>query len=200
MFHSEKIFREIQQLQEDLIRAQPIDANHKRLTQDVIRDFVPLIDARNKTVLDIGCGQGVAKLAWESAGYEWTGVTASNQDCRVLAEKGWRYYKIDMHEISDCSFGVVYARHVLEHSPYPTMALQAWRKIAPWMIVVVPEERVEAYIHIGHISLFPMATWKRYFQFLGLDIIRSQQVPYNNPPQFPQGGSEYRFLLKTDMP
>jgi len=189
------ILEEIKKRQHRLVRTQPIDENHKRLSRDVIAEFEPMIDG--KTVLDIGCGQGVAKVLWESLGYEWAGVTMSKEDCRVLSANGWRYYKADMHDVRLCSYDILYARHVLEHSPYPVIALKAWMQVAPVMIVVVPAPTEQAYKHIGHLSLFPKEAWERYFQFLEIEVVVSRYQPYNNPPQFPQGGGEFRFLLKN---
>jgi hypothetical protein len=195
----EDIAHELIEEQHKLIRAQKPDPNHTRLTREVIRDWHELVPTG--TVLDIGCGQAIARPFWEKCGFEWIGIIWG-QDFDAVVESN-PVIHTDMHLLGPSSgpildwihgVDVIYARHILEHSPFPAVALRRWMEIADDMIVVVPAPEPIAYIP-GHISLFPMATWYRIFSFVGLTVRVSKVVRYNNPPPYPQEGAEFRFLL-----
>jgi hypothetical protein len=150
----------------------------------VIYKWGPVVDG--KTVLDIGCGQAIAKRAWEALGYMWFGTSMGDHP---------EAQRIDMHLVSG-GYDLIYARHVLEHSPLPMLALLAWKRLASWTIVVVPAPSAIAHTHVGHLSLFPEKTWRAYFRFVGLVVVDFEHAQYNNPHPWPQVGSEYRFLLR----
>jgi len=176
---------------------QPSDPNHLRLTEDVISRWAPLIDAQSwpvgehpAIVLDVGAGNAIAKEFWENQGFEWVGISLGlerNEEVQVSDMHLLDYYR-------DAS--VIYARHVLEHSPFPLLALWRWRILAGWCILVVPSMHNRAFNNVQHISIFPQLTWERYIRFAGWDIVEFEHVEYNNPPPWPQDGSEWRWLLK----
>jgi len=173
-------------------KPQPQDPNHTRLARDVIEKWCPDLDCR--TVLDVGCGSGFCKPIFEVLGYEWTG-TAIGKDFENASAAGLNVVCMDMHEAFG-DFGLVFARHVLEHSPFPVVALDAWRKMARYCIVVVPRLEKGAYSESTHLSILPRQTWVRYFLFCDLKIVKYEDVDYNNPPPWPQHGGEWRFLLE----
>ena len=149
--------------QHSLISAQPPDANHDRLTREVIAKWADTIAGRS--VLDVGCGQGLACKIWEAHGYKWTGV-ALGGDCYALSGKEYEHLCTDMHMLSGAKADVVYARHALEHSPFPAIALESWTRVASWLIVVVPVPGRLSNMHSGHLSVLPLGVWRKMFRFL----------------------------------
>ena len=174
------------------IQAQPPDPNHTRLTIEIVNKWAPRIGVGGD-VLDVGCGQAVAKEVWEANGFTWYGATIG-PDAQVLKGRGLEVKEVDMHALSG-TYDVVYARHILEHSPAPAVALRVWRELAPWLIVVVPAFP-SALAHAGHLSIMPYPSWARLFWFVGLEIEEYDWAKYNNPPPWGEVGSEYRFLLE----
>jgi SAM-dependent methyltransferase len=89
-------------------------------------------------VLDVGCGQGFMCFPFESMGFAWSGITLGED-----VEAARRYiemYSFDrskvkgmdmtfMSELKDRSFDLVFARHVLEHSPFPILTLMEWNRV-----------------------------------------------------------------------
>jgi SAM-dependent methyltransferase len=129
----------IRQLTQD-VYAQPIDPGHQDLSDAAIARMVGIANGA-KTVLDVGCGQGVAEPTFRELGLEWTGVTLG-EDYRVCKAKGLNVYQEDMSFLSfeAGSFDLVYARHVLEHSPFPILTLMEWARVASggWLILIAP--------------------------------------------------------------
>lgn len=172
--------------QNEQIISQPADINHQSLASDVVDKWAPFIGG--ETVLDVGCGRAIAKHAWEMHGYEWTGATIG-PDYLWLRERGHRVISADMHFVSGI-YDVVFARHILEHSPVPAVALYAWASIAEWVIVVVPEFP-RGLFHERHINVMPHVSWERVFEFSGLSEVEFQYRTYDDLPY-----GEYRYLLR----
>lgn len=180
--------------QNAMVRAQKPDPNHIRLSREVIDQWAPHISPG--LVVDVGCGQGIARPLWKEHGFKWIGVTLG-EDYRVLFEKGYLVLCEDMHELPSIKDAkVVYARHVLEHSPLPALAMARWAEIAPYIIVVVPAPGHGAAASHGHISVAPIYVWLNLFKFLGMEVLRQEWVEYDNPMPWSPFGSEYRFLLR----
>ena len=174
------------------VLAQPPDPNHTRLTIEIVNKWAPRIGVGGD-VLDVGCGQAVAKAVWEANGFTWHGATIG-PDAQMLKKRSLEVQEVDMHALSG-TCDVVYARHILEHSPAPAVALRVWRELAPWLIVVVPAFWSGAFKNVGHISVLPAEAWRRLMRFVGLNEVDFEHAHYNNPPPWGQEGGEYRFLL-----
>jgi len=197
-----KVFEKMNYLIEELVRRQNLtvrgqdwDTNHERLTKNVVDQFAPLIPKGK--VVDVGCGKGLARKHWVRHGFDWVGVTIGPD---------WEYMKHkecvrgDMHILSRIvDADVVYARHVLEHSPMPVVALRRWMDISTRIIVVVPKPTPRAIDDTAHLSVLPRVNWIKYFNFLGLRIALQSEVEYSNPAPWPQTGGEFRFLLSHNQ-
>jgi SAM-dependent methyltransferase len=194
---------ELMREQGKLITSQKPDPNHTRLTKDVIYKWAPKIEKVHGRVLDVGCGQAIAKPFWEEQGFEWFGVTLE-EDLDVLKDRelGGCAIGLDMHLFAGfykMEFDVVYARHILEHSPFPALALESWKKKAKYLIVVVPCPSQRSVNNHTHLSVLSVETWMKYFRLVGLDIVDFETVAYNNPPPWPQDGAEFRFFLRRKV-
>lgn len=125
------------------IYPQPADKGHLQWTKEAIAIFIPSMKEDANSVLDVGCGQGVAKIIFEEVyGWEWSGVTLGKEDLDVIrANKFGGVYEEDMSFLpfADESFDCVYARHVLEHSPFPLISLMEWARVSrKYLILVAP--------------------------------------------------------------
>lgn len=191
------IIEELIAKQHSLVEAQPTDPNHERLTRDIIEKWGGVTSG---VVVDVGCGQGIARPFWLAHGYQWIGITIGPDFQSLDARKLTTVHCEDMHFVSRIvsQSDLIYARHVLEHSPFPVLALADWVRVAPLLIVVVPKPDQAALAHRGHISVFEEHTWLRLFRFVGLKIKDRATVEYDNPQPWPQGGAEYRFLLERE--
>lgn len=175
-----------------LIKSQPPDENHTRLAAEVInewKDFIP-----EGRVLDIGCGQGFCKPLFEAIGHEWHGVALGKDYEIIHAKYPGLVSESDMHDLDVpyTSFSLIFARHVLEHSPFPVIALREWGEATDTAIVVVPKQSLFADEIAGHLSVFRSCTWRKYFEFTGWTVEKHKTVFYKH--HRPSG--EFRFLLK----
>lgn len=120
------------------IYPQPPDRGHSVMTKLVIDKWIPKIQCT--TVLDVGCGEAFAQEMFEEHGLHYTGISFGD-DFRNAKAAGRRVYPHDMHFLpyEDGWFDLIFARHVLEHSPMPLLALMEWHRVsANWLALVLP--------------------------------------------------------------
>ena len=121
------------------VYAQPPDDGHVAFAADAVSKVVRIVQGA-KNVLDVGCGQGQCKPFLEALGLEWTGVVIG-EDYEVCRDNNLNVYDADMSFLpfDDGSFDLIFARHVLEHSPFPIMTLMEWRRVCRgWLVVIAP--------------------------------------------------------------
>lgn len=183
--------------QNRLITSNPHDPNHVRLTEEAIVDLDMLNLPMQKIVLDVGCGDGFGEALWKKHGYEWFGCTIGHE-IDVLGSDN--VYYVEMHSPAIEKFanhqGVLFARHVLEHSPFPAIPLYNWRGLADYIYVIVPAPGELSLRDNRHLSVFDHRVWTKLFRFIGYDIVNFKYVEYNNPRPWPQDGGEYRYVLR----
>ena len=127
------------------VRAQPPDMAH---SEWAIQSALWFLDsdeagvsgsASALKILDVGCGQGFMQPVFASRGIEWTGVTIGED--YEIASKTYpgRVRNADMTFLpfEDGEFDLVFARHVLEHSPFPVITLMEWRRVATKALCLV---------------------------------------------------------------
>lgn len=144
------------------VYAQPPDDGHKDWAQTVVKTLCAIPQSINN-VLDVGCGQGFCKPMFDQIGLAWTGVTIG-EDYVVCKDAGLNVEKADMSFLpfEDDSFGLVFARHVLEHSPFPLITLMEWRRVCKgWMCIVVPAPDYWGYGGANHYSMMGVEPLKR---------------------------------------
>lgn len=137
----------------DDVYAQPPDESHAAWAMDGMSGMLPS-DVKN--VLDVGCGQGFCKYIFEKSGVEWTGVTIGD-DFPVCQEKKLNVINNDMtflDSVRDASYDLVFARHSLEHSPFPILTLMEWRRVAKMnLILIAPAPAYWKYRGKNHYSM-----------------------------------------------
>jgi len=99
-------------------------------------DGVP--DDPEPTVLDVGCGQGFMCKPFRENGFSWVGATRGEDVQKARHYLHSMNYSpmwvrdVDMTflwKFTDEVFDLVYARHVLEHSPFPIITLMEWHRV-----------------------------------------------------------------------
>jgi len=125
------------------ISPQPVDEGHTAWATDVIVNFLfegwqNAKDLNINTVLDVGCGEGFCSSIFRSVGIDWTGVTLGANDFRIAKTKGKAYLKdATFLDFDGGSYDLIFARHILEHSPMPLLTLMEWHRISKRYLVLV---------------------------------------------------------------
>jgi SAM-dependent methyltransferase len=144
------------------VYAQTPDREHMINTRNVIYQYVVgLGDCHS--VLDIGCGQGMAAQVFMDIGVEYTGIGMGN-DVQVCQERGLCVTEMDMSFMTfpDDSFDLLFARHVLEHSPMPLLTLMEWHRVSrQHLLLVLPDPKDYGFVGRNHYSVMtrPQARW-----------------------------------------
>ena len=143
-----------------------------------------------KTVLDLGCGSGLACKIFQEGKKECTGVNLSGEK----THEGVKILKQDIHnlDIPDNSYDLIFARHIIEHSPIPMHILFECKRIAKYSYIVVPDCNWLALSATNHYSVLTPEMWEKLFERVGLKIIEKIIGKWHAHPK----GVEYRYLLK----
>lgn len=132
-------------------------------------------------VLDVGCGQAFLSQPFEKMGLEWKGV-AIGEDVKFakakLAGLGMDQNAVQEADMTflpfeDKEFDLVFARHVLEHSPFPILTLMEWRRVTAangHLCLVAPAPHWWLYRGRNHYSIVPMPLLKWWCQRAGWAI------------------------------
>jgi len=175
------------------------------------------------TVLDVGCGQGFLAGAFEELGMKWTGVVIG-QDYTVCKHLGLNVFNMDMSflDFEDESFDLVFARHVLEHSPMPILTLMEWRRVSRnYLCLVAPAPHYWGVRGKNHYSIVEKPKLKWWLERSGWEVLKEEDMStrsyaflkHNEVYQealekghdkaqevldesYPEGPVEYRFLCQ----
>ena len=135
------------------------------------------------SVLDVGCADGFAlKIFRDAAFKKYMGVTSNIGDVDELryGQPGYASFRqSDMHRIAlwpSGNYSLVWARHVLEHSPIPLFMLEALRnQMDPdgYLYVEVPSATTvsEHAMNPNHYSCFGREAWQGLFYKAGLPVV-----------------------------
>lgn len=121
------------------IYGQPDDEGHHAMMEDIVKKWLPLLQGL-ESVLDVGCGQGQAIPLLQKYAARVEGVTLG-EDVEAAQGKGFVIHRADMTFLPfpEKEFTLIFARHVLEHSPAPLLTLMEWRRVAQqWLLLVMP--------------------------------------------------------------
>ena len=189
--------------------AEPPDnlAFHRSVAQQVFQRVLKSIPPEKRVkVLDVGCADGFALKMFGEAGYKtYKGVTSRLED---VPDDLWSagtqfcFQQADMHEIAlwpKGIFSLVWARHIVEHSPIPLFLLEALRdQLTPdgFLYVEVPSPSTpsEHFRNANHYSCFGQEGWWSLFHKAGLEVVD----PFDCHVDVPAGKDVYFcFLLKS---
>ena len=175
-------------------------AFHAKITQDVW-DKVKwaVLPADNKSILDIGCANGFSFEIFEKDGFgvlQVTGITCSQQDAQEAWKRGLKNVLVlEMHELRDLiaedahenGFDLVWARHVMEHSPIPLFLLQEIRQILRpgtgklYVEVPAPDTACLHPTNVNHFSCFGREGWEGLFDKAGFTPIETFDIQVHVP-------------------
>jgi len=133
---------------------QPADDGHTRDAVSVFNEIASIVK-RAKTVLDVGCGEGFLSSAVESVGMKYFGVSRGH-DVKVAQEAGLNVVDMDFNflDFPDNRFDLIFARHVLEHSPMPIISLMEWHRVAKkHLCLVAPNPEYYTWAGRNHYSM-----------------------------------------------
>lgn len=102
-----------------------------------IPELVPFAEAKGKSVLEIGCGNGADGVMFAQNGASYTGVDltdaavqASLKHFEILGLDGcFRQENAEQLSFADASFDWVYSLGVLHHTPHPRIALREVHRV-----------------------------------------------------------------------
>ena len=105
----------------------------EQITSMVIDNFIkPLKLKKTAKILDIGSGVGYFLDQMRGLGYKnLTGVSWTDGDVKALKDKKHKVIVGDINFIKDDDdkYDFIYCRHVLEHSPFPMIALIEYNRL-----------------------------------------------------------------------
>jgi len=199
------------------IYSQPEDSGHT----DWCKDAIELLPSNVNSVLDVGCGTGFAQDLLKVQSY--TGITASENDRKVAREKKRNVRLGDMTYLTfnNESFDLIFARHVLEHSPFPILTLMEWYRVSrKYLLLVAPAPEYWNVHGRNHLSVAYKNQLWWYLTVAGWNIVKTNDMttadlpylltytdnnerkkaekplePYPGPPQV----VEYRFLCEKKL-
>jgi len=130
------------------IYPQPPDPGHQAGIEEVIDNWLPKIHRPAGvppfTILDVGCAQGQAIPVLLKYAPVVVGVTLGT-DAEIARRNGFDVHAADISFLpfDNNMFDLVFARHVIEHSPMPLLTLMEWNRVSKnYLLMVVP-----AYAH-----------------------------------------------------
>lgn len=103
---------------------------------------------------------------------------------------------MDYHDLpfEDKSYDMIWARHALEHSPMPYMALKEWKRVADRLLIVVPAPSEYIAEYDGHYSVFPEYSWRALFKKAGMEVQDFKAGQWKHGEIYLP---ELRFLVKS---
>lgn len=155
----------LNELEKD-IYPQPVDAGHTAWAKAALDYFATVATVKDlNSVLDIGCGEGFSAYIFNRHHgiVQWQGVT-KGEDVKKVKELGLPVTEDDMSFLSfeDNSFDMIFARHVLEHSPFPLLTLMEWHRVSKDVLfLVAPAPEYWGWGGQNHYSImqFPKLNW-----------------------------------------
>ena len=132
------------------------DDNHLGITFFFFKSLN--IDNKDKTFLDIGCGNGETNKTEA----KWQGLDLVNETENII--------KGDAHELpfNDKSFNIIFSSHALEHTLSPIICLLEMKRVLKDdgdLIIGVPLS--PGFIYPGHIYVMSLQGWKNLFEQVG---------------------------------
>lgn len=167
---------------------QPIDGKHKKWMNEMITaaKFLPNCNS----VLDVGAGMGDAEEMFKRLGMEYTGISIGS-DWKEARENNKSIYNVDfnfMPEEWSAKFDLVWARHSLEHSPFPLLTLMEFHRVSQkWLCLILPNPEHFGWVGRNHYSVLPKQQARWLLRRAGWKIVWREYTD-----------TEFRFICKKE--
>jgi SAM-dependent methyltransferase len=148
-----RIEKYLRELSSD-IYPQPPDVGHTAWAVEVLEEWKTKLSSCSN-VLDVGCGEAFLQTWFEELGMAYSGVCIGQDfsNAKILRKT---VYEMDFHSLDfpDSHFDLLLARHSLEHSPMPLLALMEWHRVCNHvMILVLPNPSYWGWAGRNHYSV-----------------------------------------------
>lgn len=155
---------------------------HEEITEKIFHNFIAPHKHIFNLVLDVGCGQGVALKRFKSLNIKAIGITIGKEDYEICLKKGFDVKRMDQSflDFNNNQFDLVYARHVLEHSPFPLLTLFEFNRVLEnngLLYVEVPWAESIHTTNPNHYSMLGKMSWMHLFNKANFTILN--EVKYN---------------------
>jgi len=183
MVANNNIIKHYEKLVEEDIYAQPPDPGHADMAREAIDWAYQIMGTPPERVVDLGCGQGFCRTIFEAKGTMWWGVTLG-PDYSSFPE-GANVIKADitlgLDKVKEGAHDLLFARHVLEHSPCAILTLMEWHRIASeWMLLVAPSPEYWGWTGRNHYSMMAYPHLSGLLQRAGWQSIAEFHLLDNN--------------------
>lgn len=176
MRNYEQIDRYLTELLQDTY-PQPPDPGHTAWAMQAVLSLCMSVKGI-KSVLDVGCGHGFLAGAFHELGINWTGVVIG-EDYEACKNKGLKVHNMDMSflDFEDDSFDLIFARHVLEHSPMPIITLMEWRRVSRgYLCLVAPAPHYWGVRGKNHYSIVGKLILEWWLERSGWEIRKQEEM------------------------
>lgn len=182
----------------DDVYPEPPSEIHSDITAKMVKHLLEKIELPpGSSVLDVGCGQGVALKHFAEAGLKAKGI-ALGDDVDACVEKGFDVCEMDQSflDFQDGSFDLVWSRHCLEHSVMPYFTLSEMSRVLKdggycYVEVPTPDTSCRHQLNPNHYSVLGKSMWKSLITRSGLRIIEDIGISF----RVPAGPDEYWVIL-----
>jgi SAM-dependent methyltransferase len=167
------------------VYAQPPDEFHYAWGCLAITALTAIVEGA-KSVLDVGCGQAPFAALFQAKGMEWTGVTIG-QDFEEARKVHPNVHHADMTFLpfADGMFDLAFARHALEHSPFPVITLMELRRVTRGhLMLVLPAPEFWTVRGKNHYSVLPLENWKWLCERAGWHPIHDRTLLTSDPEYY----------------
>lgn len=185
------IDRYLNELAQDIYSQPSGHDGHPVLAKSIIDIWMSRLTSCH-SVLDLGCGEAFCQPYFEEWNVAYRGVCLG-EDYIVAKEAGRNVQKMDFHflEFEDRSYDLLFARHSLEHSPMPLLALMEWARVSrQWLGLVMPAPEHYTYKGLNHYSVMNMEQISNLTERAGWRMIWEDNHIENEIP------IEYRLMLE----
>lgn len=181
---------------------EPPGGSHETITEQVIETLVRDGFLRpGMYVLDVGCGQGIALRRFSERGIAALGIGLGG-DVRICRDAGFEVVEMDQSflDLAPGSFDFIWARHVLEHSPFPLFTLAEYRRVLraggmAYVEVPAPDTDAHHERNPNHYTVLAQSAWISLFGRAGLPLAADPGIFHMTLP--PAGTDFYfAFLLR----
>ncbi len=177
----------LDKLVKSTVYSEPPSEHHHRIIKKVWDEVVSGRLSPGSAILDIGAGDGFLMSLATAAGHRPTGVNFTNEDVAACKAKDLVCLQGDMHDLPffwEENFDLVWARHILEHSPFPMRALcEAHQVLKPggllYIEVPAPDTACFHQENGNHFSVLTQSAWTSLLRRAGFGIAQQSELTFS---------------------